>query len=128
LRYSSSRISPGGIAGPSQSGSLVIILDADFEGMAVLPSERDPELVVHANAVPLGLLAFQVLEPIAGRNHEVVEPSRRIQELELPLYDTPERTRNTPGSPGVPFSEQVGGGFVQERLNHRRITCYMINV
>ena len=62
LRYSSSRISPGGIAGPSQSDSLVIILDTDFVGMAVLPPERHPVLVVHADTAALGPLALQSLK------------------------------------------------------------------
>src|SRR5271155_3495530 len=39
FRYSSSRISPGATAGPSQSGFLVIVFDADFVGMSILPSE-----------------------------------------------------------------------------------------
>src|SRR6185503_11036902 len=73
FRYSSSRISPGGIAGPSQSGSLVIILDADFVGMAALPPERQPVLVVDANTVALGSLALEPLESVARRNRQVVE-------------------------------------------------------
>src|SRR5258706_15717 len=50
FRNSSSRISPGGIAGPSQLESLVIILDADFVGMSLLPTERYAKLVVDSNA------------------------------------------------------------------------------
>src|SRR5580704_6882561 len=47
LRYSSSRISPGGITGPSQFGSLVIVFDGNFVGMSVLPPEGDAVLSVH---------------------------------------------------------------------------------
>src|SRR5262245_62846843 len=67
FRYSSSRISPGGIAGPSQSCSLVIVFDADLVGIAVLPSERDAILVVHADAVPPRLVALQQFEAVASR-------------------------------------------------------------
>jgi hypothetical protein len=52
LRNSSRSISPGGIAGPSQFGSLVRVFDADFVGMSLLPSERDAVLVVDPYAVP----------------------------------------------------------------------------
>jgi len=41
----------GAMAGPSQFGSLVIVLGRDFEGMPVLPSECDAILIVHPNAV-----------------------------------------------------------------------------
>src|SRR3954468_17481455 len=40
FRNYSRRISPGEMAAPSQLESLVIILDADFEGMLLLTSER----------------------------------------------------------------------------------------
>ena len=86
--------------------------------MTVLPAERDPTLVVHANAVPPSLLALQPLEPVAGRNKEVFEAPRSIEKLELPLNDSPKLTRNASGSLCVPISEQINGRFVQERLNH----------
>src|SRR6266540_221735 len=58
FRYSSSRISPGGIAGPNQLGSLVIVFDADFVRMSVLPPKRDPVLFVHPNTMPSRLFAL----------------------------------------------------------------------
>src|SRR5688572_2169816 len=114
LRYSSSRISPGGIAGPSQSGSLVIILDADFVGMATLPPERHPVLVIHSNTVALGSLALQALKSIARRSRQVVEAGGCIQAFEFPLHDAPEFTWNAPGGPRVSFPEEVRGGLVRE--------------
>ena len=59
FRNSSSSISPGGIAGPSQLGSLVIVLDPDFMGMPFLPSERHAVLVVDPHAVAAPLIALQ---------------------------------------------------------------------
>ena len=64
LRNSSSRTSPGAIAGPSQLGFLVIVFDRDFERMAVLPPKRDAILVVHADAVSSAHLALQPFQPI----------------------------------------------------------------
>jgi Arc/MetJ family transcription regulator len=51
FRNSSSSISPGATAGPSQFGSPVIVFDRDFEGMPVLASKRHTTLV-DSNAVP----------------------------------------------------------------------------
>jgi hypothetical protein len=51
LRNSSSSISPGATAGPSQFGSLVIVFDADFVDMSLFPSEGDAKRLVHPDAV-----------------------------------------------------------------------------
>jgi hypothetical protein len=49
FRYSSSRISPGGIAGPSQLEFLVIVFDEDFVGIAALPSRNRSAVVSSLN-------------------------------------------------------------------------------
>src|SRR5262245_9656409 len=114
LRYSSRRISPGGIAGPSQSGSLVIVLDGDFVGMAVLPPKCHPVLIVHANAVTCSLLPLESLQSASRRDRQVIHTCSSVQELELPLDHSPELTRNSPRRSAVAFSEQVRGRFIQE--------------
>jgi len=58
LRNSSSKISPGGIAGPNQFGSLVIIFDADFVRMSLLPEAGYSILVIDSDAVATRLLPF----------------------------------------------------------------------
>src|SRR5688572_2337116 len=72
FRNSSSRISPGGTAGPSQFGFLVIVFDRDFEGMAILPPKCDAILVVHADAVPSAHLALQLFQPITRGRLQIV--------------------------------------------------------
>src|SRR5260370_40014113 len=54
LRNSSRRISPGGIAGPNQFGSLMIVFDADFVRMSLLPEKGYSILKAFAS----GLLLF----------------------------------------------------------------------
>jgi hypothetical protein len=54
-------------------GSLVIVFDADFVGMSVLPSKRDAILLVHANTMTAGSIALQQLQTVAGRNDEIIE-------------------------------------------------------
>ena len=93
LRYSSSRISPGGIR-TQPDRSLVIVFDADFVGISVLPPKRDPILVVDSNAVPAGLVALQQFEPITGWDSEIVQPTRRVNQPQLPLDAAPQFARD----------------------------------
>ena len=78
LRNSSSKISPGGIAGPNQFGSLVIIFDADFVGMSLLPLKSNAILIVDPNAMPAYLITFQDLQSIARRYLEIVDSRRNV--------------------------------------------------
>jgi len=55
FRNSSSSISPGATAGPSQLGSLVIVFDEDFVRMSLLPQKRHSVLIVHPNTVAVEL-------------------------------------------------------------------------
>jgi hypothetical protein len=92
----------------------VIVFDEDFVGIAVLPPERDAILIVHADAVPASVLAFQSLEPVAGRNHEVLEAPCRIQKQELTLNDAPDVARYPSRESRVPFAKEVGRRLVSE--------------
>src|SRR5262245_21283643 len=96
FKNSSSSISPGGIAGPSQFGSLVIVFDADFMSMSLFPSECDAILVVNPNAVSSRLIALQRFESITGRNREIFESCRDVKRFELPLRDAPDLAGNPP--------------------------------
>src|SRR2546428_1973609 len=114
FRNSSSSISPGGIAGPNQRASLVIIFDADFVGMALLPSERDAVLIIDPNAMPTAAVPFQQLEPIAGRDREILEPGRDIDRLEFALRHAPELTRNPSSGARIALAKQVNGRLIPE--------------
>jgi hypothetical protein len=120
FRNSSSKISPGGIAGPSQFGSLVIVFDPDFVGMSLLPPKRHAIPVVHSKTVTAGLVPLQWFQPVARGNGEVFEPGSDVECFELPLDDPPDCAGNSPGGASVPFSEQVCGGLVAKRLDHGR--------
>jgi len=72
LRNSSSKISPGGIAGPNQFGSLVIVFDADFVRMALLPEEGYSILIIDSDAVTPRSISFQPFQSVASRNREVI--------------------------------------------------------
>lgn len=77
FRNSSSSISPGEMAGPNQPGSLLIVFDCDVIGIAILPTKSHPALIVDPNAVLFGPVTAQQFRATAGRDSQVVEPSRR---------------------------------------------------
>ena len=119
FRNSSSNISPGEIAGPGQFGSLVIVFDANFMGLSLLPSERDAILVVDPNAVRSCLIPLQRLESIAGRGREILESGRDVERLQLSLGDSPDFARDPPRRTRIAFPKQVSRSLVTERLNQR---------
>ena len=86
--------------------------------MSLLPSERDAILVVDPNAVSPGLSALQRLEPITGRDGEILESCRDVERLQLPLCDSPDLARDPPRRTCIAFAEQVSRSLVAERLNH----------
>jgi hypothetical protein len=92
----------------------VIIFDADFVGMALLPSECDAILIIDPNAVPTGLVPFQQLKPIAGGDAEILEPGRDVERLEFALRHPPELTRNPSSGAPVALAKQVNGCLVPE--------------
>lgn len=59
-------------------------------------------------------MSFQGLQPVAGRNQQVIQPASRIQQLQLPLDAAPQVARNPTGRPGVPIAEQIYGRLVTE--------------
>src|SRR5262249_46193744 len=89
LRNSSSKISPGVIAGPSQSGCLVIVFNADLVGMSLLPPEGQAVLVIDSHAVAPRVIPCQPLETVASGNRKVCEPCGHVKCLQLPLSSAP---------------------------------------
>jgi len=61
----------------------MVVCYLDVVGIAVVPREADPPLVVDANA-PLTLaIADQPFEPVAGQHSQVCELHCRVQHQEL---------------------------------------------
>jgi hypothetical protein len=61
----------------------VVDCDFNFVGIPVLPLEADPELIVDANAVLSGAVAFQAFEAIARRHAQLAELSHPIELSEV---------------------------------------------
>jgi hypothetical protein len=82
--------------------------------MSVLPAKGEAVLIVDANAVPTGAIAFQRFQSIPGWDHEILQGPSGVHQFELSLNDTPEVFGNPPSCPGISFAEQVGRRVVGE--------------
>jgi hypothetical protein len=71
----------------------VIVRDLDFVGIASLPTETDPVLIVYPYAVFTGPGSTQGLQPIAGRNREVSQIPYPVDLVKLPPGCCPEFQR-----------------------------------
>jgi hypothetical protein len=67
----------------------VIIFDADFMDMSLLPMKGYAVLVIDPNAVAAGLIASKAFQPVARRNRQIFQPCRDVQSLQFPLRRTP---------------------------------------
>jgi hypothetical protein len=65
----------------------VIIDDLDLVRVAIGPYKTDPSLVVDSYAVLALAIAEEFLEPVSGRNPEILQRLRVVQHRELPPRD-----------------------------------------
>jgi hypothetical protein len=76
----------------------MIVHDLDVVRVGILPPKTDSPLIVDANAVLPGAIAFQLFQTIAGRAPQVVKRLGRIDEDELAQHRTLEITRISPNA------------------------------
>jgi hypothetical protein len=58
--------------------------------------------------VPADLVALQQFEPITGWDSEIVQPTRRVNQSQLPLDAAPQFARDASSRAGVPLTKQIG--------------------
>src|SRR5215831_4121944 len=102
---------------------LVVVLATDVVRIMPLPSERDPVLLVHANAVLPLPVPYQRLQTIAGNRRQIVQTLRRVKHRQLPMHSRPDAARHSPRRLAVSLFPEVRGRGVRERLDHG-ITIY----
>jgi len=94
----------------------VIINDLNVVRIAVLPPEADAPLIVDANTVLTGAIAFELFEAVPGRNAEVIELFGGVHDAELPQHEPLELGREATDwlaleqALGVPVGEAVDHG------------------
>ena len=104
----------------------MVIHDLHVVGVIVLPAETDPPLIVDPDAVLALPVACKRLEPVPGRDSEILQRHRCLQQVELPLRLSLNVRREFPGSLAL---EQLLGLPAPEGLDHGPIlTQGVINV
>ena len=97
----------------------MVVCDLDFVGMAVLPVEADTVLIVDANAVLSGSIAFQAFQPIPRWGHQVSQIPSPIDLVKLPSRGVPQAGRaGRTGIPATDSIEYVFGSLVREGAYH----------
>src|SRR6185312_7111256 len=85
LRNSSARISPG--CGLGNSRSAMVVDDFDIGRTSFCPNEADAPLVVDPDAHLPVAIAMQGLQTVAGRNTQVRQRFRLVEQTQLPQGD-----------------------------------------
>jgi len=90
-------------------------------GIAPLPAEAEPPLVVDPDAPFSGTVAGQLLETVAGRDPEIVEANGGIEEAE---FAEPGALHLGPPAADRHPLEEAFGVAVSEAPDHRPIVTY----
>jgi len=95
----------------------VVIDNDDVKRIPILPAKADAPLIVDANAVLTGAVAFELLQTVAGRDAEVFELLRGINQREFAQHQTLELA----GKATHKFAtEQSLAVPIGETLDHRK--------
>jgi hypothetical protein len=68
----------------------VVIDDFNVFGIAIGPAKTDAPLVIDSNAVLPSTVTAEFLDPITGRDAEILQLDRRVDEAELAEHRAPE--------------------------------------
>ena len=86
----------------------MIVYDADFVLMSVLPPEGDPVLLIDADTVTPRLVALQQLQTISCWNGEILQPAGHVDQFEFPLHHPPQLPRNAASRTCASLAKQIG--------------------
>lgn len=106
---------------------LMVIRNLYFESVPLTPAETDSPLIVNPNAILPPAIARQFLQTISGRDSQLVERLRGIEDQHFSLRHALNVRRP---SPGLLSQENPLGISVPEALDHSRsgtIITYRVN-
>jgi len=102
----------------------VVIRTANVLKVASDNPEHDPILVVHTNTVKASEITFKLLQPIGGRDPQIVNGCACIQQIEFLLHSCPNLSWQLAGRFGIATVIDVGRGRVREADDHCLIIHY----
>jgi hypothetical protein len=97
----------------------VIVGAPHVERVSAFKAEHDSILVVHADGVEPSHVTTERVQPVAGRNFQIVEARYGVNLIEFATHVLPELTRDPPSRLGVDAVPDVPCGVICQRSNHR---------
>ena len=103
----------------------MIVDDLNGVGVAVIPSETDPPLIVDSNTVLPCAISAQLLEPVTWGQPQILEPQRGVHVAELPEHHAPEVGWKASDGLAVP---EPFGVTISEAPNHMPIITLRVTM
>ena len=85
----------------------MVVDDLDIVRVALRPAKADAPLIVDPDAVLPRTVATQLLEPVTGRNPEIVEPAGRVELNQFAQHDPSQIGRVVPDRLALPEARGV---------------------
>lgn len=97
----------------------MIVYDLHVGGVSVLPSEADSPLSIDTDAILTGAVAAQSFKPAAGRNAQIAEFLRAVEQKQFAPCDSREPTK-----PGNAFVTKEPFGVAVMEAPDRKIILF----
>jgi hypothetical protein len=107
---------------PARSPTSMVIYDFDIVRLTIDPAKTNAPLIVDPDRMLPGSTATQGLQPVAGRNAEIVQSGGSVKQQKLAADDTFDRRK----AADRPVVEEQFGIALREGSNHR-LASYSAN-
>ena len=97
----------------------MIIGAPHVEGVSAFEAEHDLILIVHTQGVQPSHVPDERVQPVAGRNFQILEARYGVDLIEFATHVRPELTRNPPSRLAVDAVPDIPSGVIRQRPNHR---------
>jgi hypothetical protein len=97
----------------------VIVGASHIERVSAFKAEHDSILVGHTDGVEPSHVTTEGVQPVAGRNLQILEARDRVNLIEFAPHVRPQLARDPPSGLAVDAVPDVPGRFIGERPDHR---------
>jgi hypothetical protein len=96
----------------------VIVGTPHVEGVSAFEAEHDSILVVHTYGVQPSHVTTERVQPVAGRDFQILEARDGVDLIEFTTHVLPELTRDPPSRLALDAVPDVPCGVIRQRPNH----------
>ena len=97
----------------------MIVGASHIERVSAFKAEHDSILVVHTDGVEPSPVTAERVQPVAGRNFQILEARYGVDLIEFATHVLPEITRDPPSRLAVDAVPDVSCRVICQRPNHR---------